>query len=77
MRWAVLHGQFDDGALCLGRFGLEEGQLPLLGNREDLGRFAFAGGVALAKVPVDHDPHDPDPDPGPDPDPDPEPERRR
>ena len=35
MGGAVLHGEVDGGARLLGRFGLEDGELPLLGDRED------------------------------------------
>ena len=61
MGGAVLDGELDGGALALGRFGLEDGELPLLGDREDLGGLALAGGVALAQVTVDDDPHRTDP----------------
>ena len=57
MGGAVLDRQEDGVPQFLGRFGLEHGQLALLGHCEDLGGLAFAGGVALAEVPVDDDLH--------------------
>ena len=63
MGGAVLHGQLDGGTLALGRLGLEDGELPLLGNGKDIGCLALASGMALAQIPVDLNSHDATADP--------------
>src|SRR6516165_7205237 len=50
---AVLDGQPDRVPQLLGGLGLQDRVVPCLGHREDLGRLALAGRVALAQVAVD------------------------